>query len=125
MLLTRAWPRKGLTPFETGSTPPPPADDPVDVVTRQIDAPIKGASDDELVRESVKALNEKRRRDWESGAISDDAFAEQNAPILERRYNGRDTEAKSLKQATTDLSNQHWIERPETEILRAGPTMRF
>src|SRR5258708_11709204 len=103
-----------MTPFETGGPPPPrPADDPRDVVTRQIEAPIKGSSDDELVRESVRALNRQR----ELGG--DDPFAEQNAPVLERRYDGRDTGTKSLKQATKDLSDQHWIERPETEILRS------
>src|SRR6266478_3270066 len=110
----------GKPPFESSAPPPPPAEnDPIDVVSRGVPDAIEGGSDEERIRASVSELKKQRERDWESGAISDDAFAGQNAPILERRYDGRDTEAKSLKTATTDLSNQHWIERPETEILRS------
>jgi hypothetical protein len=61
----------------------------------------------------VRQLN--KRRD----ATGEDAFAEQRALVLERRYDGRDKSTKTLRETTKDLSDRHWVERPETEILRA------
>jgi hypothetical protein len=50
--------------------------------------------------------------------ISDDAFAEQRAPVLERKYDHREG-AKSLKQATADLSDRHFEEQFETQWAAA------
>jgi hypothetical protein len=96
----------------TNETASPSTDSDAPNVFDRIDAPIKGSGDEDTIRESVKALNEKRQRDWEQGAISDDAFAEQNAPVLERKY-PKGHGAKSLKQASEDLSDAHRDEKPE------------
>src|SRR5205807_8795532 len=107
--------KKGI-PFDGGlpSPPPPSENDPVDVLTRHIDRPIEGSSDEENVRAATAEVRKRREEAWERGEGSSDDFAD--PVVLERRYDGRDHEPKSLKQATKDLSDQHWIERPETEI---------
>jgi hypothetical protein len=46
--------------------PPAPSDAP-DVLTKHIDSPIEGGSDEERVRACVAALNEKRQREWKQG----------------------------------------------------------
>jgi hypothetical protein len=94
---------------------PPPRSAP-DVVHRHIPEPIStGRGDEENIRESVRVLNEKRERQWESGAGGDDPFAEQHAPVIERHYDRRDKSTKTLKQATTDLSNRHFEELPDVQ----------
>jgi hypothetical protein len=105
-------------PNETAPPPPPPPKEPVGVpIEQRIDRPIDLGSDEENIREATRQMRE-REREWESG-VGPDVFEAQRAPILERKYDGRDHEPKSLKQATKDLSDRHWVERPETEILRS------
>jgi hypothetical protein len=104
----------GSAPFPDTSAPPPPVEtDAPDVVTRHIDAPITGGSDEQLVREATRQYQ--RKRDEES-AIGPDAFEEQRAPVIERRYDGRDTSSKSLREATKDLSDRHLLEKPEARF---------
>jgi hypothetical protein len=107
-----------VTQAPANDTPPPPSAAP-DVVHRHIPEPIStGRGDEENIRESVRVLNEKRERQWESGG--DDPFAEQRAPVIERHYGRRDKSTKTLKQATTDLSNRHFEELPDVQQNAAG-----
>jgi hypothetical protein len=106
--------KTGSAPFPDTSAPPPPPAETPDVMRSRIERPIERGTDEENVREATRQM-----REWEAGVGGPDPFEEQRAPILERRYDGRDTEAKSLKTTTKDLSDQHWVERPETEILRS------
>jgi hypothetical protein len=109
--------KKGLTPFEGEPAAPLPS------ATELVGTPledriadsISGDSDEAKIRASVDALNEKRRKDWESG-VGPDIFEEQNAPVLERKYDGRDKSAKSLREATKDLSDQHRLEKPDAKM---------
>jgi hypothetical protein len=74
---------KGI-PFDSGRAQPQEAESDAPNVFERIDAPIKGTSDDELVRQSVKELN--RQRD---AGGSDDPFAEQrNLVDVELKYDG-------------------------------------
>jgi hypothetical protein len=105
----------------TGSPPfPEPASkvraesDAPDVVHRGVDNPIEGGSDEERVRASVRELN--KQREWESGIGGDDPFAEQRAPVLERKYDGRDRSSKSLRETTSDISNAHRMEKVDTHL---------
>jgi hypothetical protein len=102
--------KKGI-PFDGGlPSPPPRAEDAPDVVSRGVPDAISGSSDEELVRESVKALN--RQRDG-----GPDPFAEQrNLVDVELKYDGRDDKPKSLRQATKDVSDRHLLEKPEAQL---------
>jgi hypothetical protein len=106
--------KTGSAPFPDTSAPPPPVEtDAPDEVTRHIDAPITGGSDEQLVREATRQYQ--RKRDEES-TIGPDAFEEQRAPVIERRYDGRDTSSKSLREATKELSDRHLLEKPEARF---------
>jgi hypothetical protein len=109
----------GKPPFESSAPPPPPAEnDPIDVVSRGVPDAISGSSDEERVRASVDALNEKRRKEWESG-IGDDPFAEQrNVVDVELKYDSRDHKPKTLRQTAKDVSDRHLLERPEAQFVR-------
>jgi hypothetical protein len=107
-----------VTQAPANDTPPPPPSTAPDVVHRHIPEPIStGRGDEENIRESVRVLNEKRERQWESGG--DDPFAEQRAPVIERHYGRRDKSPKSLKQATADISNRHFEELPDVQQTSA------
>jgi hypothetical protein len=121
---------KGLTPFETGgSTPPPPAEnDAPDVVRSRIDRPIDLGSDQANLEEATR----QRRREWEEGLHGDNppdmgteeqpTIARQKAGIIERRiqadYEPARTAYTGLKEVTQALSDQHWLERPESQFAR-------
>src|SRR5215831_4961479 len=82
----------------------------VNVVTRRIDGPIiTGGTDEENIRQAT--------REWEQGKGGhDDAFLEQRAPVVERKYDGREHGTKTLQEATTDLSNAHFEEHADTRL---------
>jgi len=44
-----------------------------------------------------------------------DPFIEQRNEVVERKYDGRDHEPKTLQQVTRDVSDQHFDERPDTQ----------
>jgi hypothetical protein len=92
--------------------PPPPAntDTPPDVVSRGVPDAIEGGTDEQKIRASVRELNKQR------DATGEDPFAEQHAPTLERRYDGRDQSPKTLREATRDLSERHLLEKPEAQL---------
>lgn len=99
--------------------PPPSSADTPEVLSKYVSDPIDtGKGDEANLRAATEELRKRRERDWESGAISDDAFAEQH-PVLERRYDGREHGAKSLGEATRDLSDAHFDERFETQWAAA------
>jgi len=81
---------------------------PADVITRRIDRPIEGGTDEEMVRRATK--------EWEQGLGGDDPFIEQRNAVVERTYDGRDHGTKTLQEATTDLSNAHFEELPDTRF---------
>src|SRR6266446_5321467 len=109
---------KGI-PFDGGRPQPQEAESDAPNVFERIDAPIKGTSDDELVKESVNALNEKRRKEWESGVGGPDPFESQrNLVDVELKYDGRDNRTKTLREATKDVSDRHLLERPEAQLAR-------
>lgn len=82
----------------------------VNVVTRRIDGPIiTGGTDEENIRQAT--------REWEQGKGGhDDAFLEQRAPVVERKYDGREHGAKTLQEATRDISNAHFDEHADTQL---------
>jgi hypothetical protein len=69
-------------PNETAPPPPPVETDAPDVVTRHIDAPITGGSDEQLVREATRQYRQ-REKDWERG-VGSDVFEEQREVASER-----------------------------------------
>src|SRR5215467_5265045 len=82
----------------------------VNVVTRRIDGPIiTGGTDEENIRQAT--------REWEQGKGGhDDAFLEQRAPVVERKYDGREHGTKTLQEATRDISNAHFDEHADTRL---------
>jgi hypothetical protein len=92
--------------------PPPPAntDTPPDVVSRGVPDAIEGGTDEQKIRASVRELNKQR------DATGEDPFAEQHAPILERKYHANDKSQKTLRAATADLSERHLLEKPEAQL---------
>jgi hypothetical protein len=78
--------------FETASPPPPTESDAPDAVRSRIARPIEGGTDEENVREATRQM-----REWEQGVGGDDPFAEQRAPVVERKYDGRDTAGPCAK----------------------------
>jgi hypothetical protein len=92
--------------------PPPPAntDTPPDVVSRGVPDAIEGGTDEQKIRASVRELNKQR------DATGEDPFAEQHAPILERKYHANDKSQKTLRAATVDLSERHLLEKPEAQL---------
>jgi hypothetical protein len=118
---------KGLTPFETGGSTPPAENDAPDVVRSRIDRPIDLGNDEANLREATR-----QRREWEQGLHGDSppdmgteeqpTIARQNAGIIERRiqadYKPARTAQTGLKEITEALSNQHWLERPESHLAR-------
>jgi hypothetical protein len=113
---------KGI-PFDSGRAQPSPAEsEPIDGVDRGVPDAIRGSSDDELIKESVNALNEKRRKEWESGVggTDPDPFASQrNLVDVELKYDSRDDRTKTLREATKDVSDRHLLDRPEAQLARA------
>jgi hypothetical protein len=110
---------KGI-PYDSGRALPTPVEnDAPDVISRGVPDAIEGSSDEALVKESVNALNEKRRKDWESGVGGPDPFESQrNLVDTELRYDGRDTRTKTLREAAKDTSDRHLLDRPEAQIAR-------
>jgi hypothetical protein len=103
---------------DTPATPPPElVGTPIE---ERISNPIDtGKGDEANLRAATEELRKRREKDWESGAISDDAFAEQRAPVLERRYD-KGHGAKKLLEATKDLTDAHREESPSC----SGPQRR-
>jgi len=82
---------------------------PADVITRRIDGPIiSGGTDEEMVRRATK--------EWEQGLGGDDPFIEQRNGVVERKYDGREHGAKTLQEATRDISNAHFDEHADTRL---------
>jgi hypothetical protein len=86
---------ENLRPATDTSSAPPASDDAPDVF-RHIDNPITGSGDEQIVRAAM-AEGRKREREWEQGVGGDDPFAEQRAPVVERKYDGRDTAGPCAK----------------------------
>lgn len=84
-LITEGVIRKtGSAPFPDSSAPPPSIEsEPVDVVTRGVPAAISGASDEEIIRNSVSELRKQRERD--GGEIADIGKRD----IVQVHYDGR------------------------------------
>jgi hypothetical protein len=99
----------------TNDTPPPPSEPVGTPIEDRITNPIEGGSDEERVRESVRALNEKRQRERESSAVSD-AFAEQNPDITALHYEGRHHKTKSLKEVSDDVTAYHRMQKPDARL---------
>jgi hypothetical protein len=107
--------KTGSAPFPDTSAPPPPAEsDAPDVVRSRIDRPIERETDEENVREATRQM-----REWEQGVGGDDPFAEQRAPVLERKYDGRDKSSRTLRQASTEVSLAKTLERPDVQFAKA------
>jgi hypothetical protein len=102
---------ENLQPVTDTSSAPPPSDDAPDVF-RHIDNPITGSGDEQLVRAAM-AEGRKREREWEQGVGGDDSFAEQRAPVVERKYDGRDKSSRTLRQASMEVSLAKTLERPD------------
>jgi hypothetical protein len=108
-------------------TPPPPVDsDAPDVISRGVPDAISGGSDDERIKESVKALNAQRQREWEQGLHGDDlgtleepTIARQKLPLWERKYPAGVDEPKTLREAAHEVSQARRLERPDAEIARS------
>jgi hypothetical protein len=100
------------------SAPPPPSSDAPDVFSH-INSPIEGATDEQAVRAATAEQRKRREQEaeaaWSRGEISDDAFAEQRAPVIERRYDGRDKSTKTLKEASHDLTEGKKWERADVQ----------
>jgi hypothetical protein len=84
-------------------------------IEQRIDRPIDLGSDEENIREATRQMRE-REREWEQGVGSDDPFSEQRSPVIEVKYDGRDSSAKTLRQATKDVSDRHLLEKPEAQF---------
>src|SRR5258707_10712638 len=101
---------KSYQPTSDTTAPPPP---PIDGGAPD-NGVIDRGNDVDNIKEATRQVRERREREWEGG-ISDDAFAEQNAPTLERQYDGRDRSTKSLRTASKDLSDAHRLERDDAK----------
>lgn len=106
---------ENLQPATDTSSAPPPSDDAPDVF-RHIDNPITGSGDEQIVREATR----QREREWEQGVGGPDPFAEQRAPVVERRYDGRDKSGRTLRQASTEVSLAKTLERPDVQFAKAA-----
>ena len=106
------------TTTDTSSAPPPPSSDAAPDVFKHIDRRIEGGTDEQNVREATRQQRE-REREWESGVGGDDPFAEQRAPVVERKYDGRDKSSRTLRQASTEVSLAKTLERPDVQFAKA------
>ena len=105
---------ENLQPATDTSSAPPPSDAAPDVF-RHIDNPITGSGDEQIVREATR----QREREWEQGVGGPDPFAEQRAPVVERKYDGRDKSSRTLRQASTEVSLAKTLERPDVQFAKA------
>src|SRR5260221_8113987 len=113
---------------DVGSPPPPAENDAPDVVRERIERPIDLGSDQANLEEATR----QRHREWEQGLHGDSppdmgteeqpTIARQNAGIIERRiqadYKPARTAYTGLKEITQALSDQKWLERPESQFAR-------
>jgi len=89
------------------ANPPDDAPPPNPIATTRISNPIEGEGEESVIRESVKALNEERRKKGEA--------VEANRDPVRMRY--LDDDPKTLKQVAKDTSDYHRLAQPDAQAL--------